>query len=201
MPPRRTRDDFDGPALAPHWVSFRRSPTEASSLARRPGWLALAGDESTLDTAYPAFVGRRQQHHHCTVTTCVDPGSAAEAGLAVVMDDTADYEVALVGDRVLARARVGSLSVVLGEAPRPSGPVVLAIRMAPHPHGPDTRRARLSRRGQPTPDAGRTGRALSRHGGHGRVSGPHHRHVRGRRLRVLRLVRVRGRLTCGLAVS
>ncbi len=131
------RDDFDSTDLAPHWVSIRRSPTEVSSLARRPGWLAVAGDDSTLDTAYPAFVGRRQQHHECTASTQVDSGTAAEAGLAVVMDESAHYEIALVGDRVLARARVGALGVVLGEAPRPPGPVVLTVGMGQHAHGPD----------------------------------------------------------------
>ena len=58
----------------------------------------------------------------------MDPGSAAETGLAVVMDESAHYEIALVGDRILARARVGALGVVLGEAPRPPGPVVLTDR-------------------------------------------------------------------------
>jgi xylan 1,4-beta-xylosidase len=132
------RDDFDGPALAPQWISIRRYPTEVSSLSTRPGWLALAGDESTLDDAFPAFVGRRQQHHVCTVRTRVDAGAAAEAGMATVMDETAHYDVAVVGDRVIARARVGELSVVLGDAPRPPGPVVLTIGTGPHARGPDT---------------------------------------------------------------
>ncbi len=35
------RDDFDVPALAPHWVGLRRPPGSVSSLAARPGWLAL----------------------------------------------------------------------------------------------------------------------------------------------------------------
>jgi xylan 1,4-beta-xylosidase len=136
--PQVAREDFDGPSLAPLWVSVRRSPTDVGSLAQRPGWLALAGDDSTLDAAYPAFVGRRQQHHECTASTRVDLGSAAEAGLAVVMNESAHYEVALVGDRILARARVGALCFVLGEAFRPPGPVVLTVRMGPHAHGPDT---------------------------------------------------------------
>ncbi len=132
------RDDFDGPILAPHWVSIRRSPGEVSSLALRPGWLTLTGDDSTLDMSHPAFVGRRQQHHGCSAWARVDAGSAAEAGLAIVMDESAHYEVALAGDRVLARARVGPLSDVVGEAPRPPGPVVLTIGTGPHPGGPDT---------------------------------------------------------------
>jgi beta-xylosidase len=132
------RDDFDGPTLAPQWISIRRSPTEMSSLATRPGWLALSGNDSTLDSAYPAFVGRRQQHHECTARVRVADGSAAEAGLAVVMDQTAHYRVGVAGGRIIARARVGALGAVVGDAPRPPGPVVLTIGTGPHPRGPDT---------------------------------------------------------------
>jgi xylan 1,4-beta-xylosidase len=131
-------DDFDVTALAPQWISVRRPPTEMSSLTARPGWLALAGDDSTLDDAFPAFVGRRQQHHECRARTRVDAGSAAEAGMAVVMDESAHYEVAVVGDRVVARARVGDFGVVLAESPRPTGPVVLTVTAGRHIHGPDT---------------------------------------------------------------
>jgi beta-xylosidase len=131
-------DDFDRPVLAPQWISIRRYPTEVSSLSTRPGWLTLAGNDSTLDDAFPAFVGRRQQHHECAVSTRVDPGSAAEAGIAVVMDESAHYEVAAVGDRVVARARVGEFGGILDDAPRPPDPVVLTIGMGPHAQGPDT---------------------------------------------------------------
>jgi xylan 1,4-beta-xylosidase len=132
------RDDFDDLALAPHWVSVRRTPAEVSSLGRRPGWLALTGDDSTLDMAYPSFVGRRQQHHECRARACVDPGSAVEAGLAVVMDECAHYGVAVVGDRVLARARIGPLVTVVAEALRPPHPAVLTIETDPSARGPDT---------------------------------------------------------------
>jgi beta-xylosidase len=41
-------------------------------------------------------------------------------------------------DRIVARARVGSLDTVVGEAPAPTDPVVLTIETGPHVHGPDT---------------------------------------------------------------
>ena len=73
-----------------------------------------------------------------SVRTLVDPGSATEAGLTVLTDDTAHYEVAVRGDRVVARARAGPFTVDLGERPAPAGPVVLRIETGPPTGGPDT---------------------------------------------------------------
>ena len=38
----------------------------------------------------------------------------------------------------MARARIGSLDTIVGDAPCPSGPVVLTVATGPHAHGPDT---------------------------------------------------------------
>jgi xylan 1,4-beta-xylosidase len=132
------RDDFDDPVLGPHWISIRRYPAEMSSLSTRPGWLRLAGADATLDDPFPVFVGRRQQHHGCTATARVEAGAAAEAGMTILMDESAHYDIAVVGDRVVARARVGEFVVVLDEVPRPPGAVVLTIGTGPHARGPDT---------------------------------------------------------------
>ena len=132
------RDDFDRPALAPLWVGVRRSPAMTSSLGERPGWLVMTGTEATLDSPEPVFVGRRQQHHHCRASTCLDPGSAAEAGLTVYVDGFAHYEVGIRGDRVIARVRIGPIESIVGDARAPDGPVVLTIDTGPHAHGPDT---------------------------------------------------------------
>jgi xylan 1,4-beta-xylosidase len=138
--PRAVRHDFDEPTLGPEWIAVRRHPMALASLAR--GRLTVAGSEATLDSTEPAFVGRRQQHHLCRVRALLDPGTASEAGLGVVMDDTAHDEVALVRDegrgaRVVARARSGPFQTTLGEAPAPPGPVVLRIETAPDPRAPD----------------------------------------------------------------
>ena len=130
------RETFDA-ALGHHWVGVRRPPSDVSSPASRPGWLVLHGAEQTLDMAEPVFVGRRQQHHHCRVTTRVDAMSATEAGLSVLLDTAAHYEVAVEGDRVVARGRVGGLGGVLGSATRPPGPVILTVGTEPDIHGPD----------------------------------------------------------------
>ena len=138
--PRSTpgREVFDAErGLGHHWVGVRRPPSDVSSLTTRPGWLVLHGQEATMDTAAPAFVGRRQQHHHCRVISRVDAMSAAEAGLSVLLDSAAHYDVAVQGDRVVARARIGGLESVLGSAPCPRGPVVLTVETGPDVHGPD----------------------------------------------------------------
>jgi beta-xylosidase len=106
---RTTRDDFDEPVLKPEWLTIRIPLAEHGSLSDRPGWLTLRGTAS-LEDDEPAFVGRRQQHHECRVRTRVDAGTAREAGLSVWMDDRHHYEVAIAGDRVVVRARIGPLA-------------------------------------------------------------------------------------------
>ncbi len=138
-PPDSTRrDDFEGTSLGPQWVALRRSPGLISSLTQRPGWLTLTGTAQTLGMSEPVYVARRQQHHDCSVRTRVETGSAGEAGLALLLDATAHYEVALAGNGIIVRARVGEFDTLVAEAPRPPGPVILTLRTSPHPQGPDT---------------------------------------------------------------
>jgi beta-xylosidase len=131
------RDDFDAPELAAHWVGVRQSPSTVASLETRPGWLVIRGGESTLDSPEPAFVGRRQQHQFCRVRARTEVGTAAEAGLAILMDETAHYEVVISRSEILARVRIGPLTEVIGRVPLAAQPVVLTIATVPHAHGPD----------------------------------------------------------------
>ncbi|HVH06142.1 MAG TPA: glycoside hydrolase family 43 protein, partial [Myxococcota bacterium] len=131
------RDDFDAASLHPRWIAVRRPPAELASLAERPGWLTLHGGEAALDAPEPVFVGRRQQHLRCRTRVKLEVGREGEAGLAVRMDGASYYAVAAAGERVVARARIGPLAAVVGEAPRPAGAIVLGIEMVAHPHGPD----------------------------------------------------------------
>lgn len=136
--PEPVRDDFDDDTLHPRWVAIRQWPSDTLSLTARPGWLTLQGSTGTMDDARPAFVGRRQQHQRCRVRTCLDP-AAAEAGLAVRMDEHTHYEVAVLADEVVVRARIGPLSQVVARTARPDGPVVLGLDIGPQPGfgGPD----------------------------------------------------------------
>ena len=131
------REDFELPVLGHHWVGVRRPPDAMSSLTARPGWLVLRGGEASLDSPEPTFVGRRQQHHYCRCSTRVEAAPAAEAGLSVLMDHAAHYDVAVTGDRVVARARVGSLESIVGSTSRPDGPVTLTVETGPDGYGPD----------------------------------------------------------------
>lgn len=139
------RDDFDGERLHPRWVALARSSTEFGDLTSSPGSLTLHGldrvdDARTLDTVHPVYVGRRQQHHgfHAsTVVSVTNARAGAEAGLAVFIEKTAHYTIAVEGDRLVARARVGALTSVLGEVPLPDGAVVLAVRTEKDRKAPD----------------------------------------------------------------
>jgi xylan 1,4-beta-xylosidase len=131
------RDDFDGPALGPQWVALRRSPAAISSLDEREGWLTLFGESETLDTPRPVFVARRQAHHECSVRARVDAGNAAEAGIAMVLDTAAHYEIGVAGDRIVVRARIGPLSAIVASANRPDDAVVLTMDTIRDPWGPD----------------------------------------------------------------
>jgi alpha-N-arabinofuranosidase len=111
------KDDFDQPLLDPVW-NFCRNPAEGSwSLTERPGWLTLYGEPCSLDDyASPAFVGRRQQHLKCEISTYLEfqPGQdGEEAGLTVYMNERYHYDLSLIrqhGQNYLRlRRRVGSL--------------------------------------------------------------------------------------------
>ena len=135
--PADEHDDFDDLRLAPEWVSVRRPAATFSNLDARPGWLTITGEEAGLDSIRPALVARRQQHHNCEVRTMVEADPEAEAGLVVYMDNTAHYEVAVIGEVVQAKARIGPLTSVVGEARRPSGPIVLVATTTEDVTAPD----------------------------------------------------------------
>jgi len=110
-------DDFDQPTLAPVW-NFYRNPAEGSwSLKERPGWLTLHGQACTLDGyEAPAFVGRRQQHLRCEISTCLDfqpEWNGEEAGLTVFMNERYHYDLCKTRqqdrDFIRLRRRIGSL--------------------------------------------------------------------------------------------
>lgn len=111
-------DDFNSNRLQLEWNFLRNPRDEDWSLEERPGWLTLHGSDLTLnDIGSPAFVGRRQQHLRCSVSTLMsfDPvHEGEEAGLTVYMNERFHYDIALTcgveGRRqVILRRRIGSL--------------------------------------------------------------------------------------------
>lgn len=140
-----TYDRFGNQPLHSRWIAVRRPLEEVSSLSSRPDWLTLQGTDATMDSPEPAFVGRRQQHHHCRLSSLVDPGTSSEAGVAIRMDEDSHYEIGVAGSKVLARARIGPLVQVVAEGDRPNGHVELSIEVVPGGNGPD--RIRLGIKG------------------------------------------------------
>jgi len=129
------RDDFDTPGLAPCW-NFRKNPDPAAwSLTERAGCLALHGTSQTLDDDDPPiFVGRRQEHFGCTASALMEfepTEEGEEAGLTALMNEKHHYEVAVRRDGgqrvILARKRIGDLSMVVARELLEPGPVVLRI--------------------------------------------------------------------------
>ncbi|MEK5061444.1 glycoside hydrolase 43 family protein [Paenibacillus sp. FSL H7-0326] len=111
-------DHFNETYLQPCWNFIRNPDPNSWSLEERRGWLTLRGSSISLnDMGSPAFVGRRQQHFHCTVSTLLhfEPTrEGEEAGLTVYMDERHHYEIGLTldpqnGRNVFLRRRVGSL--------------------------------------------------------------------------------------------
>ena len=133
------REDFDGSSLDPRWLAVRQPPQAISSLDRRASHLTLLGGDASLDDLRPTFVGRRQQHERCRASTVVELGDADEAGLAVRMDERAHYAVAVSGDRVVVKARIGPLTSVVAEAASPGPSVVLFAEVKDGGFGPPDR--------------------------------------------------------------
>jgi xylan 1,4-beta-xylosidase len=129
------RDDFDNETLNLSWNFLRNPYPQDWSLTARPGWLRLNGSAVTLDEAdSPAFVGRRQQHFVCTVTTRLDfapQQEGDEAGLTVLMNERHHYEIAVThreGQRsLILRRRIGDLSAVVAQEVIPEGLIDLQI--------------------------------------------------------------------------
>jgi xylan 1,4-beta-xylosidase len=133
--PCKERDDFDSDSLSYVWNFYRNPQPGSWSLTERQGWLTLRGQSSSLDTGEsPAFVGRRQQHFNCEISSLLDfmpVDDGDEAGLTVFMNENYHYEIARIckqGQSVLIfRRRIGSLWKVEAEVPYYEPTVVFRI--------------------------------------------------------------------------
>jgi xylan 1,4-beta-xylosidase len=73
VPPRPSREDFDGPELPIDFQWLRTPwPDELFSLTARPGHLRLFGRETIGSQFRQALVARRQQSHCASITTVVE---------------------------------------------------------------------------------------------------------------------------------
>lgn len=130
------RDDFETDTLSPVW-NFYRNPVAGSwSLTERSGWLTLWGQSATLnDIEAPSFVGRRQQHKNCEVTTLMEfnpSEEGEEAGLTVFMNENFHYEIARTikegKSMIILRRRIGSMVQVESETEYTESKVVLGVQ-------------------------------------------------------------------------
>lgn len=110
------RDEFTGAYLNDSWTFIRSGVQTTWSLSERESFLTITGSSDRLSSSgYPAFIGRRQQHHSCEVTVRIeyDPRDDDEAGLTVFMDDLNHYDLALTkvnGQmQFVMRRQIGSL--------------------------------------------------------------------------------------------
>jgi xylan 1,4-beta-xylosidase len=131
-----TSDDFAQPELPLYWNFLRNPRAEDWSVAEKPGTLTLHGSAVTLDDVdSPAFIGRRQQHADCVVSTTVDfdpTQENEEAGLTALMNECHHYDIAVTrrdGQRsVIFRQRIGPfLRAELACEPIGEGAVTLVI--------------------------------------------------------------------------
>ena len=129
------RDDFNDLTLKNCW-NFRRVPlNDHWSLEKREGWLQLLGNENTLNDIEPnVFMGRRQQHFGCKVSTFMEFEpvlEGEEAGLTVIMNEEHHYEIAISkvnGKKcVIVRKRIGDLIAIVAKEPYESSTIVLNI--------------------------------------------------------------------------
>jgi xylan 1,4-beta-xylosidase len=132
----KDRDDFDEKTLDFSWNFLRNPKKESWSLTDRPGYLTLYGSSISLDDVdSPAFVGRRQQHFDCKVSTSLEffpTEEGEEAGLTVFMNNRFHYEIAL-GIRegvkkVFVRRRIGSLWKVEAEQEYEQAAIILSVQ-------------------------------------------------------------------------
>ena len=134
-PAEPVRDDFDAPQLAHCWNHLRNPDTSLYSLTERPGSLRLSCGRATLDDQdSPVFVGRRQEHLECEVSTLIDFTPTAEneeAGITILADNRHHCELAvtLLGGKrcAIVRRRIGSLSAEVACEELPVGVVELAL--------------------------------------------------------------------------
>lgn len=126
--PPATCDTFDGPTLAPEWITPRGRPDHSWSLDARPGWLTLHATGPTLDRPGNTFIGRRQQHPDCRFATLVDPGRG-RAGISLRIDEAHHYDLETANGVVEVIARIGPVRQRVAERRVSPGPVELIIEI------------------------------------------------------------------------
>ena len=133
---QQIRTTFNGISFGPEW-NWLYNPVESNySLTARPGFLRLKATPVQLDDpGSPTFIGRRQQHIACEVTTALSLAHSSvddEAGLTVYMTHEYHYDLYLKQlsankQAVVLSYRLGRLKHIEKEVEIPSGIVSLRV--------------------------------------------------------------------------
>ncbi|RCW76999.1 glycoside hydrolase family 43 protein [Saliterribacillus persicus] len=134
--PWQQKEEFDNDSLSPVWNFYRNPQKNSWSLTEKKGALTLHGQACSLnDLESPAFIGRRQQHFNCEVSTLMEfipRNEGEEAGLTIFMNENHHYEIAKTlkdGKSILLFRRcVGSLWKVEKELEYDDSSVVLTVK-------------------------------------------------------------------------
>lgn len=135
--PAPTRTQFNTPKLGFEW-NYLYNPIAANySLKERPNHLRLKTSTVQLDQrgATPTFVGRRQQHINCTVTTPIELNNASlndEGGITVYMTNQHHYDLFVrQGDKgkqvITLRYSLGSMQHIEKEVELTKGKFYLRV--------------------------------------------------------------------------
>jgi xylan 1,4-beta-xylosidase len=130
-----TRDDFNSGALNLCW-NFLRNPDEGNwTLSDRSGWMRVKGTLISLDDEdTPAFVGRRQEHFKCKVSTLMEFNpreEGQEAGLVVRANEKYHYDLVVSKEKgkrqIIFRTRVNGESKIKNQKVLEDGLVTLCV--------------------------------------------------------------------------
>ena len=107
------RDDFNGPAINPHFQTLREPPDDSwFSLTRRAGWISLRGRDSLASTFEQSLVARRLQHFRASAETCLSlhPWNFKQSAGLIAYYDRFHYHYFRVTSAGEGRVKLGVVS-------------------------------------------------------------------------------------------
>ena len=134
-----TKDNFDNETLGLNWNFLRNADSSVWSLKHKKGFLTLKGNNQTLDSmGMQAFVGRRQEHHACSVSTLLKyqpMDSQSEAGISVFAATNYHFDMGVTlvkGKRhLIVRRSIDDWQQIIFSKPIIDGDVTLQILTNP----------------------------------------------------------------------
>ena len=138
-PKAKPHTNFDGQKLSLEWIYVRNPEPKAFSLRARTGYLRLNGLAATMSDNGPlCFVGRRQQHFECRISTLMEfapQAMADEAGLVIRSNEQFHYDLVVrrssleneLAREVLLFSVIAGKKKLVQKLTLPNGPIELQI--------------------------------------------------------------------------